>query len=75
MQIELTDDECDALWAVIFGTIGGVTNGPRKHFESIAAKLGENVNRRRFVARIEKVGKAEWGNQAVVVREAETGEE
>ena len=74
MQIELTEDEAYALWAVIYGTVGGSPKGPRRLFESIADKLAEHIEvyraPHRYTAIIENVGRESY-RPAVVVRKTE----
>jgi hypothetical protein len=67
MQIELTDDERDVLWAVLYCLVGGSPEGPRKEIDSIMEKLaGGGAMQERYTADIETVHNCA---EAIVIRE------
>jgi hypothetical protein len=63
--LEITDEERDVLWAILYHTVGGDEDGPRKHAKSLLDKLA--CGHGRFSARIEVITR--WQSRAVVVRE------
>lgn len=70
MQIELTDDERDVLYAILYCAVGGDPKGPRQHADSLLDKIQDKSQWDKYEARIEYVTR--FNTSAVVVKERST---